>query len=45
MEAFYENWLTKGMNKHEALKQAQLTVRKMPQYAAPVNWAAFVLVE
>lgn len=45
MEAFYDNWLTKGMNKHEALKQAQLSVRKIPQYAAPSNWASFVLVE
>lgn len=41
MEAFYKNLLT--MNKSEALRQAQATLSKIPAYAHPYFWSAFVL--
>lgn len=41
MTEFYTNWLEKGMTKHKALQQAQLTLSK--KYPNPYNWAAWVL--
>ncbi|MBI1987985.1 MAG: CHAT domain-containing protein [Nitrospinae bacterium] len=38
MESFYRNW-QQGMNKPEALRQAQLALRKLPQYRHPYYWA------
>lgn len=38
---FYTNWLEKGMTKHKALQQAQLTLSK--KYPEPYYWAAWVL--
>ncbi len=47
MDLFYGNWLA-GMDKHEALRQAQLEVRKKVKnrygYDVPAAWGAFVLV-
>jgi len=40
MENFYTNWLG-GMSKADALRQAQITVRK--DYPNPYYWAGFVL--
>ncbi|HYB62202.1 MAG TPA: CHAT domain-containing tetratricopeptide repeat protein [Methylomirabilota bacterium] len=48
MTAFYENWQSKGMNKHEALREAQLELRsKIKDHFGqdlPYYWGAFVLV-
>jgi len=44
MEQFYTNWLKKGMTKPEALRQAQLAIRKMPGYQHPFYWAPFVMI-
>ena len=44
MENFYKNWLS-GMSKQEALKKAQRSLRADPQHAAPVYWAAFVVMD
>lgn len=41
MTEFYTNWLEKKMTKHQALQQAQLTLRK--KYPEPYYWAAWVL--
>ena len=44
MTRFYENWKNKGMNKSEALRQAQISLKAMPRYRHPYHWAAFVLI-
>lgn len=44
MEAFYDNWLNKGMNKPEALRQAQITLKSLPAYKQPNYWAPFVMI-
>ena len=44
MKAFYENWHNKGMTKPEALRQAQVAVKSMPQYRHPYYWAPFVMI-
>jgi len=44
MEAFYDNWQKKGMNKPEALRQAQITLKSMPAYKHPYYWAPFVMI-
>jgi tetratricopeptide (TPR) repeat protein len=44
MTRFYENWKDKGMNKSEALRQAQISLKAMPRYRHPYHWAAFVLI-
>ena len=41
MVEFYSNWLNKKMTKHNALQQAQMTIRK--RYPEPYYWAAWVL--
>jgi CHAT domain-containing protein len=43
MESFYKNWL-KGMSKPEALRQAQVKLKEMPQYRHPFYWAAFEMI-
>jgi CHAT domain-containing protein len=43
METFYKNWL-KGMSKPEALRQAQRTVKSLPQYTHPYYRAAFEMI-
>jgi CHAT domain-containing protein len=42
MLAFYEN-LDKGLDKAEALRQAQLKIMRTPKWRHPKYWAAFVL--
>ena len=44
MRSFYNNWLS-GMDKHKALIEAQKSLRANPKYAAPVYWAAFVMMD
>jgi CHAT domain-containing protein len=43
MEHFYKNWL-KGMSKSVALRQAQITLKQIPQYSHPSFWAPFVMI-
>jgi hypothetical protein len=43
MEFFYKNW-KKGMSKPEALRQAQITLKAIPQYKHPFYWAPFVMI-
>lgn len=43
MEHFYKNWQS-GMSKPEALRQAQISLKAMPQYKHPFYWAPFVMV-
>jgi CHAT domain-containing protein len=47
MALFYEKWLS-GKDKHRALREAQLRLRKEVKARwgddRPYNWAAFVLV-
>jgi CHAT domain-containing protein len=42
MNYFYQNWITKKINKKEAFIKAQKELRK--KYPEPYYWAAFVLV-
>ena len=44
MSLFYENLSTSGVNKAEALRQAQLSLLRSSQYQHPFYWAPFVLV-
>jgi CHAT domain-containing protein/Tfp pilus assembly protein PilF len=43
MEYFYKNW-EKGMSKPEALRQAQMDLKGIPQYRHPYYWAPFVMI-
>ena len=43
MKFFYQNWLG-GQTKRQALKNAQLELRKNPLYDYPYYWGAFVLI-
>jgi CHAT domain-containing protein/Tfp pilus assembly protein PilF len=43
MQNFYKNW-QKGMSKPEALRQAQIVLKSMPQYKHPFYWAPFVMI-
>ncbi len=44
MKNFYTNWLTKGMSKPAALRQAQLDLKAIPEYSHPFYWAPFVMI-
>lgn len=48
MALFYENWLLRGKDKHEALREAQLEMRERVKIRygkdLPFYWGAFVLV-
>lgn len=44
MEHFYRGLLVEGRAPDEALGRAQSAVRGDPRYAAPIHWAAWVLV-
>jgi len=44
MKNFYANWLTKGMSKPAALRQAQLDLKAIPEYNHPYYWAAFEMI-
>ncbi len=43
MKMFYENW-NNGMSKPEALRQAQIALRSLPEYQHPYYWAPFVMI-
>ena len=44
MKHFYENWQLKGMSKPEALRQAQIALKSIPDYKHPYHWAPFVMI-
>ncbi len=44
MSQFYETLNQPGVSKAEALRQAQLSLLRSPQYQHPFYWAPFVLV-
>ncbi len=44
MSQFYETLSQTGVSKAEALRQAQLSLLRSPQYQHPFYWAPFVLV-
>ncbi len=43
MESFYKNWLN-GMSKPDALREAQIELKKIPQYSHPFYWAPFIMI-
>ncbi len=43
MESFYKNWLNR-MSKPYALREAQLELKKIPQYSHPFYWAPFIMI-
>lgn len=47
MIEFYKNWITKGMNKHDALEHAKKTLRsnKDKGWDNPFYWAGFILLD
>ncbi|MDH3602447.1 MAG: CHAT domain-containing protein, partial [Candidatus Tectomicrobia bacterium] len=44
MQAFYQHLSMPGMSRARALQQAQLKLLEMPNYASPVFWAPFLLI-
>jgi CHAT domain-containing protein len=44
MVNFYQNLVSKKMNKGESLRQAQQILLRNPQYRSPYYWAPFVLI-
>jgi len=44
IQNFYENWLKKGMNKPAALRQAQISLKSIPEYSHPYYWAPFEMI-
>jgi len=44
IQEFYKHWLS-GKSKHEAFKEAQMSLRRSGKYASPYFWAAFVMVD
>ena len=44
MAAVYRNRQTQGLTKIEALRQAQLSLKKQAKYAHPYFWAPFILM-
>ena len=47
MTEFYNNWISRGKTKHDALEQAKQTVRSHNEkgWDAPKYWAAFILLD
>ncbi|MBK8966954.1 MAG: CHAT domain-containing protein [Lewinellaceae bacterium] len=45
MAAFYQNYLQQNMPAHEALREAQNSLRAQREFENPYYWAGFVLVE
>jgi len=45
MKKFYENWLSNGMDKQKAFKEAQRWMRETKEYSSPHYWAAFVMMD
>ena len=45
MTKFYQNWIEAKMPIHQAFYEAQRWMRSQEEYANPVHWAGFVLVE
>ena len=47
MIEFYNNWITEGMSKHDALKQAKKTIRANTAkgWDNPFYWAGFILLD
>jgi len=45
MARFYGNWLSGGMGKQEAFKEAQRWLRSRKEYSSPYYWAAFVMMD
>ena len=43
MEYFYKNW-KQGMSKPEALRQAQIALKNIPEFKHPYYWAPFVMI-
>ncbi|NEQ99314.1 MAG: CHAT domain-containing protein [Cyanothece sp. SIO2G6] len=44
MQNFYDVWVTKGVTKAEALRQAQQTLIATPEFNLPYYWAPFILL-
>jgi len=45
MKKFYEIWLSNGMDKQKAFKEAQRWLRETKEYSSPYYWAAFVMMD
>ena len=45
MRRFYENWLSGGMGKQEAFKEAQKGLRETKGYSSSYYWATFMMMD
>lgn len=44
MKDFYEHWHNKGLDKIEALRRAQRSLKSISDYSHPFYWAPFILI-
>ena len=44
MKDFYKYWHNKGLDKIEALRQAQNSLKSIPDYSHPFYWAPFIII-
>jgi CHAT domain-containing protein len=44
MKDFYEYWHNKGLNKIEALRRAQNSLKSISDYSHPFYWAPFIII-
>ena len=44
MKDFYEYWHNKGLDKIEALRRAQNSLKSIPDYSHPFYWAPFIII-
>jgi len=44
MKDFYDYWHNKGLDKIEALRRAQNSLKSIPDYSHPFYWAPFIII-
>jgi len=44
MQRFYALWLEDHLEKHDALRKAQMEIRSRPGRSSPFYWGAFIII-
>lgn len=45
INSFYDNFINKGLDKHNAFRQAQERLKNDPIYNSPMYWASYILLD
>lgn len=45
INCFYYNYISKGLDKHNAFKSAQEKLKNDPKYNSPIYWASYILLD